>query len=80
MASEAPMDAYLRQNGWEETGGIALWTHPARTDFWVDTNAEVAAVYPIRRGEPFNNSPDDFHDFCGTPEERAKALAGEREP
>lgn len=57
-----PLSQWLADNGWKETGGIALWTHPTQWQtIWIDTNTGMAQVYPIRLHKgAFNNSLDDF--------------------
>jgi hypothetical protein len=70
----AGMEQYLRDNGWEETGGIALWSHPDYS-IWIDTNTGAAWTHPTRphRG-PFNNSYDDFLDISATVDELKAAI------
>lgn len=41
------LDAKLTAAGWTETDGIALWTNPRFPNILIDTNAEIASVYPL---------------------------------
>jgi hypothetical protein len=63
------VDRQLDGDGWEENGGIGLWSNPHYT-VWVDTNpGEIIIVYPIRNNGAFRNSEDDFVTMVRTYEE-----------
>lgn len=75
---EQGMDDMLRRDGWEETGGIALWTNPKHPNVWLDSNAGQIQIYPMRAKGPFNNSYDDFVGFARTYAELQEFLASEK--
>jgi len=51
-----PIDEWLQKNGWTETHGIALYTHPKYPLIGIDTNSGNAAV------EVFKNKQSVFND------------------
>ena len=61
---KSPTDAQLKNAGWTETHGIALWTHPTFDGVLVDTNSDALCVYPqhTRYGEVNVDSPADGMD------------------
>lgn len=56
----------LQDDGWEETGGVALFTNKKYPNFTLDCNSESIWVLPVRERGPFNNSEDDFLHIADT--------------
>ena len=59
-SASVDMDAKLKADGWEETGGIGLYSHKKYPNITVDTNTGNLWVHPVREKGPFNYSEDDF--------------------
>ena len=69
-----PLDAWLLQNGWKETHGIALYTHPKYPLMGVDTNSGNAAVEVFKTPQKVFNDEGALQGYVKNPKQLEKAV------
>ena len=69
-----PLDAWLDKNGWKETHGIALYTHPKYPLIGVDTNSGNAAVDVFDSPRQVFNDEGSMQGYVTKPKDLEKAV------
>ena len=68
------VDAWLDKNGWKETHGIALYTHPKYPGIGVDTNSGKANIEVFKSKQLVFNDEGAMMDYTSNPSSVSKAI------
>jgi len=70
-----PIDQWLVDNGWKETGGIALYTNPKFPLVGIDTNSDTAAVEVFKSKSAIFNDEGSLVEYTDNLGKLKKAVA-----